>query len=217
MVKIAPSILTCDFSDLTQEIGKVEKENVDMLHLDIMDGHFVPNISFGPMVVKSLRSKTNLFFDVHLMIENADKFLVPFSEAGADLITVHVEACKDLRNTLNKIKSLGKKVGVCLNPDTPIEKVVKFLPELDIVMLMSVFPGFGGQGFICSVLKKIEKLKAIIEKEKLTLDIEVDGGINIKTAAQAVSSGANILVVGSAIYQAENLGQTIKFLKNLSH
>ncbi|MCK4532261.1 ribulose-phosphate 3-epimerase [bacterium] len=217
MVKIAPSILTCDFSDLTQEIRKVEKENVDMLHLDIMDGHFVPNISFGPMVVKSLRPKTDLFFDVHLMIENADEFLVPFSEAGADLITVHIETCRDLKNTLNKIKSLGKKVGVCLNPDTPVEKVVKFLPELDIVMLMSVFPGFGGQGFIDSVLKKIEKLKAIREKDKLNLDIEVDGGINIKTAAQAVFSGADILVVGSAIYQAENLGQTIKYLKNLSH
>ncbi|MCK5533671.1 ribulose-phosphate 3-epimerase [bacterium] len=217
MVKIAPSILTCDFSDLTGEVKKMEKEKVDMLHLDIMDGHFVPNLSFGPMVVKSLRPKTNLFFDVHLMIENADEFLLPFSQAGADLITVHIESCKDLGNTINKIKSLGKGVGVCLNPDTPIEKIIKFLPELDLVMLMSVFPGFGGQKFICSVLKKIEKLKAIIEKEKLNLDIEVDGGINIKTAAQAVSSGASILVVGSALYQAEDLGETIKYLKNLSY
>ncbi len=217
MVKIAPSILTCDFSNLDQQIKIVEDEGVDMLHLDIMDGHFVPNLSFGPQVVRSLRSKTNLPFDVHLMVKNADKFLLPFNEAGADIITVHVETCKDLGETINKIKGFGKKAGVCLNPNTPLREVTAFLDKLDMVLLMTVFPGFGGQEFIYPVLKKIENLKKIIKEKGIKLDIEVDGGINLKTAPEVVSHGANILVVGSAIYQSENLKETIKFLKNLSN
>ena len=216
MIKIAPSILSCDFSNLAQQVKMVEEEGVDMLHLDIMDGHFVPNLSFGPQVLSSLRPKTNLPFNAHLMIENPDKFLLPFSEAGADIICVHIEACKDLGKTIDKIKSLGKKVGVSLNPDTPLKEVVPFLYELDIVTLMTVFPGFGGQEFVYSVLEKIKNLKKIIEKEKISLDIEVDGGINLKTAPKAVSYGANILVVGSAIYHAKSPKDVIKFLKNLS-
>ncbi len=212
MVKIAPSILSADFSRLAEEIKKVEKD-VDMLHVDVMDGHFVPNITFGPPVVASIRKATKLPLDVHLMIENPDKFVEAFADAGADSITVHAEAAKQIKKTISMIKGRKLKAAVALNPATPLSALDCVLEDVDMILLMTVNPGFGGQGFMESVLPKIRKLRELIDKKKLKAGIQVDGGINAETARMAVSAGADMLVAGSYIYGSNNLTAAINSLR----
>ena len=210
MVKIAPSILSADFSKLLEDVKRVEDAGVEYLHIDIMDGHFVPNISFGPMVMGSLKGKTNLVFDVHLMIENPDDYIDDFIKAGADIITVHVEACIHLHRTIQLIKSKGVKVGVSLNPSTSLSTIEEVLEELDMVLIMSVNPGFGGQSFIESSLNKIKRLKEMIENKNLSIDIEVDGGIKVSNVKKVVEAGANVIVAGSAVFSAEDINQRVR-------
>jgi ribulose-phosphate 3-epimerase len=212
-VKIAPSILSADFSQLAEEIKKVE-EGADLLHLDIMDGHFVPNITVGPGVVKSLRRRTSLPFDVHLMIENPQEYIEQFTRAGSDLLTVHQEACPRLKEIIQKIREQKIKVGVSLNPSTPLSKITDVLEEVDVVLLMTVNPGFGGQKFIPAVLPKIEALRKLIEKRGIDIEIEVDGGINSQTARQAIKAGADILVIGSALFREKDPLKTLQSIKN---
>ncbi len=212
MVKVAPSILSADFSRLAEEIKKVEK-HADMLHIDVMDGHFVPNITFGPPVVASMRKVTNLPLDVHLMIENPDEFIDAFSNAGANMITVHAEAAKHLNRTISSIKGRNVKAAVALNPVTPLSAIGHIMEDVDMILLMTVNPGFGGQSFIESVLPKIRKLREQIDKKKLKAEIEVDGGINAETARLAVSAGADILVAGSYIYGSKNPDAAINSLR----
>ncbi len=214
MIKIAPSILSADFSRLGQEVHRAEKAGADLIHIDVMDGHFVPNITIGPVVVESIRSKTNIPLDVHLMIENPDKYIDAFAEAGADIITVHVEASEHLYKTLDHIRKSSKTVGVSLNPSTPIARIEHVLKHVDMVLLMTVNPGFGGQKFIRSVLPKIKELKQIVDKADLSVDIEVDGGIDKTTVADVVKAGANILVAGTAIFKAPDIKEAIKVLRN---
>ncbi len=212
-VQIAPSILSADFSRLGEEIKAVEAAGADLIHIDVMDGHFVPNITIGPLVVKSIRHVTSLPFDVHLMIEEPDKYLDAFARAGADIITVHVEACIHLHRTIQYIKSLGCKAGVVLNPATSLTSLEYILEELDMVLVMSVNPGFGGQDFIPSALKKIELLKNIINEKGLDTLIEVDGGINENTIAEVVKAGADICVAGSAVFNKKDYNEAIFKLK----
>ena len=214
MIKIAPSILSADFSRLGQEVHRAEKAGADLIHIDVMDGHFVPNITIGPVVVKSIRDKTNIPLDVHLMIENPDKYIDAFAEAGADIITVHVEVCTNLQKTLAYIRKLSKGVGVSLNPSTPIVRIEHVLKQVDMVLLMTVNPGFGGQKFIRSVLPKIEELKQMIDNASLPIDIEVDGGIDKTTAADVVKAGANILVAGTAVFKAPDIKKAIEMLRS---
>ncbi|BEP29462.1 ribulose-phosphate 3-epimerase [Helicovermis profundi] len=216
MVKLAPSILSADFANLLDDVKKVENAGVEYLHIDIMDGHFVPNISFGPIVMNALKGKTKLVFDVHLMIENPDNYIEEFVKAGADIITVHVETCTHLHRTIQKIKSYGIKAGVSLNPATSVFTIEEILPELDMVLLMSVNPGFGGQSFIESTFEKIKKVRTLITRENLDIDIEVDGGINPSNVKMVVDSGANVIVAGSAIFKAENINERVmEFRKNV--
>lgn len=203
MVKLAPSILAADFGNLREDVLKVERAGVEYLHIDIMDGHFVPNISFGPVVMKALRNDSKLVFDVHLMITDPDKYLEEFKNAGADLITVHVETCPHLHRTIQSIKALGLKAGVSLNPATSLSTIEEILPELDMVLLMSVNPGFGGQSFIESSLGKIKRLKKMIDDQKLICDIQVDGGVKSTNVKAVVDAGANIIVAGSAIFKGD--------------
>ena len=214
MIKIAPSILSADFSRLGQEVYRAEKAGADLIHIDVMDGHFVPNITIGPVVVESIKSKTSIPLDVHLMIENPDKYIDAFAEAGADIITVHVEASEHLYKTLDHIRKSSKTVGVSLNPSTPIARIEHVLKHVDMVLLMTVNPGFGGQKFIRSVLPKIKELKQIVDKADLSVDIEVDGGIDETTVADVVKAGANILVAGTAIFKAPDIKEAIKVLRN---
>ena len=200
MVKIAASILNADFSRLGDEVKAAEKAGVDLIHVDVMDGVFVPNISIGIPVVESLRKTTKLPLDVHLMIASPRKYIKQFSDAGADYITIHAEASDSLEEDVRKIKSLGKKAGVSTNPKTPLSAIISVLDKADIVLLMSVEPGFGGQEFDETVLEKITKLKKILERKNLKTEIEVDGGVNSKTAKAAAQAGAGILVAGSALY-----------------
>ena len=210
---IAPSLLSADFTNLAKEVKEIEKAGADWLHLDIMDGNFVPNISFGPMIVKALRGHTNLFFDVHLMIENPDLYLEEFKNAGADMITVHQESTKHLHRTVQRIKSLGLKAGVSLNPATSVLTLEHILPDIDMVLIMSVNPGFGGQSFIPESLEKIKKLKALAEEKNPNLQIQVDGGINKDNAKIVSEAGADILVAGSAVFGAEDRMKAIKEIK----
>ena len=213
MVKIAPSILSADFSKLGEEISDVEKGGAELIHVDVMDGHFVPNITIGPLVVESIRPITKLPLDVHLMIENPDQYIESFAKAGADYITVHVEACRHLHRTIQLIKSFGVKAGVVLNPATPVQLIEPILEELDIVLLMSVNPGFGGQQFIPSVLNKIKQVRDLAKQKDIKLEIEVDGGVNEQTARLCIEAGATILVAGSAVYNQEDRGKAISILK----
>ncbi len=213
MIKIAPSILSADFSRLNEEVQKAEYAGADMIHIDVMDGHFVPNLTIGPMVVAALRSVTRLPFDIHLMITNPQDMIMPFVQAGANIITVHVETAPHLHRIVQAIKQQGVKAGVSLNPATPISLIEEILPEIDMVLIMSVNPGFGGQKFIESSVGKIRRIKALIDERALNIDIQVDGGINIETAKQVIAAGANILVAGSALYQASDMAETIKKIR----
>ena len=213
MVKIAPSILSADFSKLGEEIKDVERGGADYIHVDVMDGHFVPNITIGPLIVEAIRPITKLPLDVHLMIENPDQYIEDFAKAGADYITVHVEACRHLHRTIHLIKSLGVKAGVVLNPATPVQLIEPIIEDIDMVLLMSVNPGFGGQKFISSVLSKIKKVKEMSEQKGLNLEIEVDGGVNEETAILCVEAGATVLVAGSAVFNQSDRREAISRLK----
>ena len=210
---IAPSILSADFARLGEEITGVAKGGADVIHIDVMDGHFVPNITIGPLVVKAVRRITDLPLDVHLMIENADRYLEDFAKAGADWITVHVETGYHLHRTIHRIKELGKKAGAVLNPATPLTSLTEILPDLDLVMLMTVNPGFGGQSFIESSLAKIRQLKKMIDDQGLSVGIEVDGGVSPKTITPIAAAGANIFVAGSAVFGQDDYGKVIAELK----
>jgi ribulose-phosphate 3-epimerase len=203
-IKISPSILSADFSQLGNEIKRLEKSGADMIHVDVMDGHFVPNLTIGPPIIKSLRQYTTLPFDVHLMISPVHKYIQDYADAGADIITIHPEATENLKNSIQYIKNLNKKVGVSLNPETKINLITGLLNEIDLVLIMSVNPGFGGQKFMPEVLKKIKELKAMRDQKKLNFDIEIDGGINFDNNKLAIEAGANILVSGTAVFKNNN-------------
>ena len=216
MIKIAPSILSCDFTNLKELIRLIEEEGTDMLHLDIMDGHFVPNISFGPQVVNSIKGITKLPLDVHLMIENPEKFISVFAQAGAKIITVHSEACINLGEEIRAIKKEGLEIGVALNPQTPVDSLLDQLNQIDMALLMTVEPGYGGQRFISSVLPKIAQLRDYISQRRLDIDIQVDGGIDLETAQSAINNGANILVAGEYIFGSPDPKKAIEDLRKLS-
>ncbi|MCI5161997.1 MAG: ribulose-phosphate 3-epimerase [Candidatus Electrothrix sp. AX5] len=215
-IMIAPSILSADFSQLGDEIRAVEKAGAEVIHIDVMDGHFVPNITIGPLVVKAARQVTDLPLDVHLMISNPDSYIKDFADAGADWITVHVETCIHLHRTLNFIRTLGKKAGAVLNPATSLSTLDYVLEEVDLVMLMSVNPGFGGQGFIESTLEKCRTLRSMLDKVNPEAGIEIDGGISPKTIGRMAEAGANIFVAGSAIYGQDDYAAVIQEMKKLA-
>lgn len=213
MIKLAPSILSADFARLLEDVKKVEKAGCEYLHIDVMDGHFVPNITLGPAIVKSLRKDVNMVFDAHLMIENPDNYIKEFADAGCDIIVVHQEACTHLHRTIQNIKSHGVKAGVALNPATPIETIKYVLEDVDMVLLMSVNPGFGGQSYIPVVTKKIKELRALIDEMGLDIDIEVDGGVKPSNISEVVNAGANVIVAGSAIFNASDIDEAVKSLR----
>lgn len=213
MVKIAPSILSADFSRLREEVKTAEAAGADLIHIDVMDGHFVPNITIGPVVVEAIRRITALPLDVHLMIEKPDNFLKDFIKAGADYVTVHVEASVHLHRTVHWIKESGKKAGVSLNPATPLWSLDHILPDLDMVLLMSVNPGFGGQEFIPQVLGKLKMLKEIVQDKGYKVEIEVDGGVNVNNAGDIFMAGADILVMGNAFFNSEDYAWVVKTVR----
>ena len=215
-VKISPSILSADFSKLGSEISKLEKAGADLIHVDVMDGHFVPNITIGPEVIKDLRQHTSLPFDVHLMISPVHKYIKKFAEAGADIITIHPEATKNLDESIKEIRKFKKKVGISLNPKTSVDKVLPVLNLIDLVLVMSVNPGFGGQKFINETLEKVKFLRKAIDKKKLQVEIEIDGGINFENCASAKKAGVDILVSGTAVFKNNegNVKKNIEILKN---
>jgi len=215
MVKVAPSILSADFSRLAEDIQMVEAAGADMIHCDVMDGHFVPNITIGPLIVKAVRKTTKLPLDVHLMIENPDRYIPDFAKAGADIICIHAEASQSLAEDIELIKKNDKLAAVSVNPRTPLDPILPVLDKVCMVLFMTVEPGFEGQKFMPEVLPKIKKLREEIKKRKLNVDIEVDGGINLETGKKAVQAGANVLVAGSAIYYDKDPRSVIKKLKAL--
>ncbi len=212
-IKISPSILSADFSTLGDEIKSLEKAGADLIHVDVMDGHFVPNITMGPPIIKMVRKCTKLPFDVHLMISPVEKYIKAFADAGSDIITIHPEATDNLKRAVGTIKSLGKKAGVSLNPKTPISALMNVINDIDLILIMSVNPGFAGQSFMSEVLPKVTELRKMINEKKLKIDIEIDGGINFETAPLAVKAGANILVSGTTIFSG-SLKDNIQKLKN---
>ena len=216
-IQISPSILSADFSRLGNDIKRLEESGADMIHVDVMDGHFVPNLTIGPPVIKSLRKYTKLPFDVHLMINPVHKYIKDYSDAGADIITFHPEATENILETINLIKSFNKKVGISLNPDTKITATEEHLDKIDLILIMSVYPGFGGQKFISDVLKKIKDLDKIRKEKKLNFKIEIDGGINFETSKIAVNAGVDILVSGTTVFKENNgdLKKNIKTLKQI--
>ena len=212
-IKISPSILSADFSILGDEIKSLEQAGADLIHIDVMDGHFVPNITMGPPIIKMLRKCTKLPFDVHLMISPVEKYIKAFAEAGSDIITIHPEATDNLKRAVSTIKSFGKKAGVSLNPKTPISALMNVINDIDLILIMSVNPGFAGQSFMSEVLPKVTELRKMINDKKLKIDIEIDGGINFETAPLAVKAGANILVSGTTIFSG-SLKDNIQKLRN---
>ena len=213
-IQISPSILSADFSQLGNEIKRLEESGADMIHVDVMDGHFVPNLTIGPPIIKSLRKYTKLPFDVHLMISPVHKYIKNYADAGADIITIHPEATDDLSESIELIKSLNKKIGVSLNPDTPIDKIKNILSKVDLILIMSVYPGFGGQKFMPEVLDKIKNLNKLKINNKLNFNIEVDGGINFENSKFVIDAGADILVSGTTIFR-ENEGNIKKNIETL--
>ena len=215
-IKISPSILSADFSQLGNEIKRLEEGGADMIHVDVMDGHFVPNLTIGPPVIKALKKQTSMLFDVHLMISPVHKYIEAYSDAGADIITIHPEATDDLGTSISKIKKLNKKAGVSLNPKTKIDTILNFLEKIDLVLIMSVNPGFGGQKFMPEVLDKIKQLKKIQQEKNWVFDIEIDGGINFENSKTVKEAGANILVSGTTIFKSNNgdIKKNIELLKS---
>ena len=214
-IQISPSILSADFSQLGNEIKRLEKGGADMIHVDVMDGHFVPNLTIGPPVIKALRKQCSIKFDVHLMISPVHKYIEAYADAGADIITIHPEATKNLDESISKIKSLNKKVGVSLNPESKLDLITNYLEKIDLVLIMSVNPGFGGQKFMPEVLDKVKQLKEIKSKKNMNFDIEIDGGINFDNCQSAIDAGANILVSGTTVFKSNNgdIKKNINLLK----
>ena len=215
-IQISPSILSADFSQLGNEIKRLEEGGADMIHVDVMDGHFVPNLAIGPPVIEALRKQSSMIFDVHLMISPVHEYIEAYSNAGADIITIHPEATNALSSSISKIKELKKKVGLSLNPKTKIDVILKYLDQIDLVLIMSVNPGFGGQKFMPEVLSKIKELKKIQKEKNLNFDIEIDGGINFDNSKIAIEAGANILVSGTTIFKSNNgdIKKNIELLKS---
>ena len=215
-IKIAPSILSADFSKMGEEVKDLEANGADVVHCDVMDGVFVNNITFGIKMVEDLRKRTSLPLDCHLMIVHPEKYVERFVKAGADIVTVHAETCREtLKDTLALIRAAGAKCGAVINPDTPVSAVEKVIPLCDMVLVMSVFPGFGGQKFIADVLDKVREIREIIRKNNLSCDVEIDGGINAETVKLAKAAGANVIVAGSGVFKAENRAAAIEALRNL--
>ncbi len=215
-IQISPSILSADFSQLANEIKRLEDGGADMIHVDVMDGHFVPNLTIGPPVIKSLKKHSSILFDVHLMISPVHKYIKAYADAGADIITIHPEATNDINSSISLIKELNKKVGVSLNPETKVDIIIEHLDKIDLVLIMSVNPGFGGQKFMPEVLSKVEELKKLRAAKNLDFDIEIDGGINFENSKMAIRAGANILVSGTTIFKSNNgdIKKNIELLKS---